>query len=383
MPIGTLWKALASHSNYLSTRATAVVAQGGVEAEGYTAVLAMAEVARDELAAVTPFPSPFPRATARSLAANTKRFSDLLDWEDGDCGCLPHASAVSVGDFQLAIWNVQRVLEGSENLVLRADSPEGEVFIRINQDQTIFPIEIAAYALFASHGIPVPRVLGYSERSMIEGYSMMVLTKAVGEPLGKSSLGRDQLRKLYSKAGEVLRKIHEIQVPGFGRLSYVGGVLSGTSSSWGSYWASRDDLNANFRFILQQGLMGDEEYQRVLEIFEEMKQTSIERASLLHRDFSSDHIFTDEREITGVIDLGDIMAGDSRYDIATSLVFLKGDQRKAFEEGYGELAGDPMVLKYLLFVAASKLAWHRRRHSTEGVQRMQQVLRDTFTRLSV
>lgn len=58
----------------------------------------------------------------------------------------------------------------------------------------------------------------------------------------------------------------------------------------------------------------------------------------LHGDLYARHLLVDQGRLAGVIDWGDLMAGDPAVDLTVAVTFLPRSARSSFEGAYGEIA---------------------------------------------
>lgn len=285
-------------------------------------------------------------------------------------------------DFNIPISQIEKVTTGFSSQVYRAVSNGEVVFIRINKDPDIFASETIGYKILESLDIPAPKVLGFKER--LEGIEQptIILSGVEGVAVNRAGLSPEDEDLVYEQMGNVLRKINTIPLEGFGALKVEGQELRGKLKNSKDYWVL---LNGRFvrdsKILGENGLLSDREIEKLGEIYQELINLDFQNPTLLHLDFHGEHVFVKDSKISGVIDLGAIKAGDPRYDIAMSLMFQNAKQRKAFKKGYGDLANDPMVLKYLLTISAKKIAFRNKMKKKDGVARATKVFRETFQEL--
>lgn len=61
---------------------------------------------------------------------------------------------------------------------------------------------------------------------------------------------------------------------------------------------------------------------------------------VLHGDLYPRHVLADQRQVTGVIDWGDVLVGDPAVDLSIAYTFFEPDERPAFWEAYGRPEDD-------------------------------------------
>ncbi len=261
-------------------------------------------------------------------------------------------------DFGFAISNVEKVVAGYSNQVYSA-SIEGEtVFIRINRDQDIFPVEVKGYEIFEALNVPVPKVLAYQPNPVTLGYPTIILSAARGVELARMTVSPEAEQAIYEDMGNILARINTTKIQGFGRLHTDEEMLKGEFGTWQEYQEKFGKrLEEDINFLEQNETLDTDEIESIREAYRKVSALTIEEAYLLHRDMHFAHVFVEDNKITGVIDLGGLEAGDPRYDIAMSLVFQTPTQQEAFKKGYGPLADDPIVDAYQLLIAARKIVF--------------------------
>jgi len=261
---------------------------------------------------------------------------------------------------ELGIGPVSRIEpadDGSFNAVFRVVVADRGLYVRINHDRDAYPRELCAYRLAAASGMPVPKIVGYLPDVPTIDAAMLVLGEIEGESLDTASLSDNARRRVYEHAGAMLHRLHEAPVDGYGMLTVRDGMLRGESASWRDYWLVDNPYDRNLEDIARDGLVSGAVYARVEAAIEAMCAAEIGPARLLHNDFTGVHIFTDGRNVTGVIDFGNALAGDPRYDIAMARYFRDALEADALTRGYGPLALDPMVRTYEIYVSAIKVLW--------------------------
>lgn len=272
------------------------------------------------------------------------------------------------------VLRIEPVEQGSFNIVFRAVLADRRLYVRINRDREAYPREVGAYRRAAACGMPIPEIVGYLPWSGKIDASILVLGEIEGVSLDDASLTRDARRRVFEHAGAMLRRLHEAPIEGYGTLTVRDGVLCGGSASWRDYWLIDNPWDRNLEDIARDGLVSGPVYARIKGAIDAMCAADFGPARLLHNDYTSGHIFTDGRAVTGVIDFGNALAGDPRYDIAMARYFCDAAEADAFRRGYGPLARDPMVHTYDIYIAAIKVLWSYRNGNLAGAKRRAAVL---------
>ena len=252
-------------------------------------------------------------------------------------------------DFGLDITIAEKITMGYSSQVFRAKLDGKDVFVRINKDSNLFRVEQLGYHILERQGIPVPKIIALDDKPKSIGHPTMIMSAAEGSNLDDMEITKEQKDAIYERVGELLRKINETKVEGYGPLRVKDHELVGEFSSWREYCESQEMYNLKvLDFAIEKGFLTREDYDKVGNIYAEIALLDFGKASLLHRDMHHEHFFVKDGAISGVIDLGLLAAGDPRDDIAVSLSFQNSEQQEYFRRGYGALTNDQMVNKYLI-----------------------------------
>ena len=282
-------------------------------------------------------------------------------------------------DFGLEIKKTEQVIQGYSNQVYKGNLNGEDVFIRTNKDPNIFDVEVAGYKIFDQQGIPVPKIIAYIANPRSIGYPTMILSSAEGVALSKVNISPEQNDTIYEKAGKLVKTINETKLDGFGSLKVVNEKIVGDFSTWEEYCESQNKRNnLNLKFCLDNNFVTKDESKKIINIFKEISLLNFGKASLTHRDIHKNHVFVKGDEITGIIDLGALTASDPRYDIANSLVFQDKREQECFKKGYGELARDPMVNKYLINILIRKIYFRSKDEIKGDVKKLLPMLKEAL-----
>lgn len=264
-------------------------------------------------------------------------------------------------DFGLEIKNAEKLNHGYDSQVYKTNLNDETAFIRINKEARVFEAEVLGYETFEQQEIPVPKIIAYKENPPSVGHPTMIMSSAIGTTISEANLTPEDEDIVFEKLGRLLHKINETKLEGYGPLVVKENKLEGQFSTWKDYQEKQQqkylkDLN----FCVEKGYLNDSESEKIKAIYNEIESLDIGKASFLHKDLHSSHFFVQGTDITGVIDLGGIMAGDPRYDVAMSLIFQNPRQQENFKKGYGNLANDPLVNKYFIVIALGKIRFRSR-----------------------
>jgi aminoglycoside phosphotransferase (APT) family kinase protein len=204
------------------------------------------------------------------------------------------------------VEEVQVVVAHSERATLRV----GDVFLKIDADQTRTDVEVGAMALAP---IPTAEVLWWKPPVLALAAVRGTVLGRLGEPSSASSAA-------WAAAGAAVRTLHDAPLPPWPGRS-AGEEVSRLDSE--CEWLVRHcvlpaDLVARNREIAHAVLR---------------PWTPV----FTHGDLQSSHVFVDGDEITGVLDWSEAGQGDALYDLAT-LTLGHQEHLGDVVAGYG---GDP------------------------------------------
>jgi aminoglycoside phosphotransferase (APT) family kinase protein len=207
------------------------------------------------------------------------------------------------GGEDTAIWRVEH---GGATHALRV--------FRAEQARA-FQREVAALSAAAAAGLPVPAVAATGEW---HERPVMLLSWCAGQPLLAALRERPwQVARLGRLFGQTHARIHRITAPP---------ALAQHATAWIT-WAGPDE------HALQQRLAA----------------LADSHAALLHLDYHPLNVMTDGRQITGVLDWTNSMAGDPRADVARTHTIL----------ALSPIAPAERALPLLLFRRLLVMAWQR------------------------
>lgn len=250
-----------------------------------------------------------------------------------------------------------------------------KIFIKLQATSESLRIESLALGLLRERGISCPEVLGFIDNVKSLGLALLTDTALGGTPLSREE---DATKKLAAckAAGKMLKKIHEIKLEGFGSLKFHNNKLSGSLKTWRE---NVEHFRPDFEYLNEQGYINDKEFKKLVDAHEATASVFLPQASLIHGDYSPQHIYTANGAITGIIDLGVCRAGDPRKDIATMHFFLSPDEAKIFDSGYGSLANDPMMTRYDLLQAAVKVEYRAKKGFADRLPAALEALKNNLS----
>jgi aminoglycoside phosphotransferase (APT) family kinase protein len=181
---------------------------------------------------------------------------------------------------------VEVVVAHSERATLRV----GDVFLKIDADQTRMDVEVEAMAMAP---VPTPRVLWRKP-------PVLALAALPGTALGRLGQPSSASPAAWAAAGAATRKLHDAPLPPWSRQSH-------------DDYAS--ELEDECEWLITTGVLPAELVTRNRRVAEAALRpwTPV----FTHGDLQVDHVFVDGDEITGVLDWSEAAKGDAMHDLAT------------------------------------------------------------------
>ncbi|MQS13366.1 aminoglycoside phosphotransferase family protein [Streptomyces kaniharaensis] len=266
----------------------------------------------------------------------------------------PHpllVNALAAAGFDAAGARFTPLKAGTDSLPFAVTTHAGDnlvVKVRRAGSRSRYPTAAWASARMREAGIPAAEILWHSREACVE-------TRCPGRPL-EAEPPTPQDLDAAARAGEMLRRLHSIQVGSFGQLDGHGIGQHATIQGWFLSLAARsvpslDGLDLpgllnRTRFILDVG----------------SPRLAEGRPRLLHGDWVGRHLFTNGRQITGIVDLESVRGGDPLAELAGWSLREPAPMTAALLDGYfdGPLPADhllPLVL-FRLRIAYSLLQFH-------------------------
>ena len=184
------------------------------------------------------------------------------------------------------VEEVQVVVAHRERATLRV----GDVFLKIDADQTRTDVELEAMALAP---IPTPEVLWRK-------WPVLALAALPGTPLGRLGEPSNASSAAWAAAGAVVRMLHDAPLP-----------------PWPSrrFDESASHLDGECQWLVTSGVLPADLVKRNRRVAEAALRpwTPV----FMHGDLQITHVFVDRDEITGVIDWSEAAQGDALYDLAS------------------------------------------------------------------
>ena len=181
---------------------------------------------------------------------------------------------------------VEVVVAHSERATLRV----GDVFLKIDSDQALTDVEVAAMALAP---IPTPEVLWRKP-------PVLALAALPGTALGRLGEPSTASSAAWASAGAAARMLHDAPLP-----PWPGRSLDELGSR----------LDSECEWLVMNGVLPTDLVTRNRRLAE----TALRPRTpvFIHGDLQVDHVFVDGDEVTGVVDWSEAAPGDALFDLAT------------------------------------------------------------------
>jgi Ser/Thr protein kinase RdoA (MazF antagonist) len=165
----------------------------------------------------------------------------------------------------------------------------GEVFLKIDADQTRTDVEVEAITLAP---IPTPRILWHSP-------PVLALAALPGTPLGRLGEPSGASAAAWVAAGATMRKLHDAPLP-----PWPGASLDERAA----------ELDRECAWLIANNVLPAELVTRNRELAEAALRPWT--PMFVHGDLQVAHVFVDGDQITGVVDWSEAGRGDALYDLA-------------------------------------------------------------------
>lgn len=231
---------------------------------------------------------------------------------------------------------VDRVAGSVENQDFAVRTKAGDFIVKIG-DGTALAAEAWACRRVRDLGVPAPEVVAtsFDDRAPHPVEAPFVLLRHLdGSPLPLDS--RDG--RAAAEAGEHLRAVHSVAMEGYGYLRATPRHAA-RSAPPGPYGSWAEVVAAPLRHLdelVAHEVVGAELATRIRETVERRAPFAAYDGPgvLLHGDLKPGHLFAVDGRLTGIIDWGDVLAGDPLYDLAV-LASTGPNVFPSFAAGYG------------------------------------------------
>nr|BAG54840.1 b-galactosidase-hygromycin phosphotransferase fusion protein [Cloning vector prvPtrap]BAL43592.1 beta-galactosidase and hygromycin phosphotransferase fusion protein [Reporter vector pCol2(P/E)-bgyg]BAL43593.1 beta-galactosidase and hygromycin phosphotransferase fusion protein [Reporter vector pCol2(P/int1)-bgyg-3'N]BAO27774.1 beta-galactosidase and hygromycin phosphotransferase fusion protein [Reporter vector pAgc-bgyg]BAO27775.1 beta-galactosidase and hygromycin phosphotransferase fusion pr len=289
------------------------------------------------------------------------RYHYQLVWCQGILATMkkPELTATSVEKFLIekfdSVSDLMQLSEGEESRAFSFDVGGRGYVLRVNSCADGFYKDRYVYRHFASAALPIPEVLDIGEFS--ESLTYCISRRAQGVTL--QDLPETELPAVLQPVAEAMDAIAAAdlsQTSGFGPFGPQG---IGQYTTWRDFICAIADPHVYH----WQTVMDDTVSASVAQALDELMlwaEDCPEVRHLVHADFGSNNVLTDNGRITAVIDWSEAMFGDSQYEVANIFFWrpwlaCMEQQTRYFERRHPELAGSPRLRAYMLRIGLDQL----------------------------
>lgn len=193
-------------------------------------------------------------------------------------------------------------------------------------------VEAWIYRECERHNIRVPKVL-----VLVEDPECLILERLGGHPLSAHPTSMTAIdRAMWARAGEELRTLHQVRMPGFGPLVPGPDTPHGEATNWCPF--ANYARTEGIPWLVDAGYLSISDANGLARRFDEAASlfSQVTEGRLLHGDLCSGHIFHSANQTyEGIVDFGQAQAGDPRWDLAR-IPLQDGDEAQdALLAGYG------------------------------------------------
>ncbi|MEU4086590.1 phosphotransferase family protein [Streptomyces aureus] len=181
---------------------------------------------------------------------------------------------------------VEVVVAHSERATLRV----GDVFLKVDTDQSRIDVEVEAMALAP---VPTPEVLWRKP-------PVLAIAAVPGATLGRLGEPSTASPEAWAAAGAAIRKLHDAPLP-----PRPGRRLDELTA----------ELDRECEMLVAQGVLPADLVTRNRRVAEAALRPWT--PAFTHGDLQIAHVFVEDDEVTGIIDWSEASRGDALYDLAT------------------------------------------------------------------
>lgn len=261
-------------------------------------------------------------------------------------------------------------LDGGNSTAFRVDRNDADpVVLKIYDDlhQAESANETYASGLLADTGIPVTRFLAFDQSRSRLPFRFAVTNYLPGVSVDALK-GEPDVADLYRQMGQMLRRLHAVRMPGYGRFGATGmpDPVATNAEFLGRHAA------VIFRNFRHQG--GDDALATRLEaiVADCLPGLSCSNGAVFaHDDFQPHNVLAERTadgrvRLTGLVDFGNARAADAVFDLAKALFCSEHDAPGSTPhilEGYGRIDHpDPTGAIWLYTLMHRTTMWFWLRH---------------------
>lgn len=275
----------------------------------------------------------------------------------------------------------EKVIAGEVNEVYDVTLKNmNHVIVRISRHtKPRFEAEEKVIRMASQVGVPTPKVLLIeSLKHKGKKLTFCIEEKIDGVPLRETenTLDKRTLKSLIVQSGNILSKIHSVEVDGFGgfdrRKPY---------NKWSEYVYKPLKKKKQILKIAKVENIDTDLIHKAMDALKENKDVFDKvKPRLLHGDYSTKHMLTDKSDITGIIDFENGKGGDPIFDLAW-FDYYHSDRipLKWMKEGYTDKSifddnFDQKMIFYKLHLGLTVIVYYKYENNIAGLNHAKKKL---------
>jgi aminoglycoside phosphotransferase (APT) family kinase protein len=211
-------------------------------------------------------------------------------------------------------------------------SAERCISIPRDMAQLRYEIRAAAMRFLARNDIPTTTIL---DRGTREGIEFIITQRIRADIIDLRTLPTAQQAVIHEQCGDTARRLHALQVPGYGRLT---SALEGSHASWRAF-VEEFHTSGMQRLQKTKSLWGQFS-KRIEQRFAEKEHLlDHPQTGFLHGDYHVKNMLFENTHLRALLDLDIVMSGDVYWDLCHYVRTHSGERRQgatAFRNAYGE-----------------------------------------------
>ncbi|WP_246294082.1 phosphotransferase family protein [Paenibacillus planticolens] len=216
------------------------------------------------------------------------------------------------------VTDVRPIEQGEVSKVFSYKQQDDEFIIHFNSSCEGFVRERYVHDLFASQGIPVPRVLEIGRAN--EALYFSIAEKVPGRTI--ISYPEAEIKQILPDLVRQFTNMNEVQLgqtEGYGWIQPSG---DGSHRSWPEFLASffqeeQTGFWHGWYALFEDSFLEKDVFQRLYGMMMELSKYSPQQRYLVHGDFHLGNMLTDGHRVTGIVDWEMAFYGDFVFDLAT------------------------------------------------------------------
>lgn len=223
--------------------------------------------------------------------------------------------------------NVDQIVDsskGEDQVVKIVNTDKGKFVVKFPKDKEMVNRQIFANNKLEGE-IPIAKIMYHTEDCILE-------TFLPGKELSRVKLNKDESSKIFLQLGEILAKVHQVNLKGVGFIENQQGKYNSMKEFIDEYWL-KDRLKdlLKYKTVTKKEMLLIEEY---LCKHEYLQKT--EEFCLLHFDYIDSNIKVDKGNVSGIFDFADIISGPREFDFSRLYIAYHGDMFDLILKGYSQ-----------------------------------------------